>query len=132
MGRRLGHYEPDLCLHESHPFARGPREMDRGALCATLPRHLQIIYVLNEQLLRAVERQWPGDNWKKTVCSLIEENGHKQVRMANLSVVGSHAVNGVAEIHTALLKQNLFPNLTNFTPVNSKTKPMASPRAVGS
>ena len=87
-----------------------------------LPRHLQIIYVLNEQLLRAVERQWPGDNWKKTVCSLIEENGHKQVRMANLSVVGSHAVNGVAEIHTALLKQNLFPEFNELYPGKFQNK----------
>ena len=87
-----------------------------------LPRHLQIIYVLNEQLLLAVERQWPGDNWKKTVCSLIEENGHKQVRMANLSVVGSHAVNGVAEIHTALLKQNLFPEFNELYPGKFQNK----------
>lgn len=87
-----------------------------------LPRHLQIIYVLNEQLLRAVERQWPGDNWKKTVCSLIEENGHRQVRMANLSVVGSHAVNGVAEIHTALLKQNLFPEFNELYPGKFQNK----------
>lgn len=87
-----------------------------------LPRHLQIIYALNEQLLLAVERQWPGDNWKKTVCSLIEENGHKQVRMANLSVVGSHAVNGVAEIHTALLKQNLFPEFNELYPGKFQNK----------
>lgn len=87
-----------------------------------LPRHLQIIYVLNEQLLLAVERQWPGDNWKKTVCSLIEENGHKQVRMANLSVVGSHAVNGVAEIHTVLLKQNLFPEFNELYPGKFQNK----------
>lgn len=87
-----------------------------------LPRHLQIIYVLNEQLLRAVERQWPGDNWKKTACSLIEENGHKQVRMANLSVVGSHAVNGVAEIHTALLRQNLFPEFNELYPGKFQNK----------
>ena len=87
-----------------------------------LPRHLQIIYILNEQLLLAVERQWPGDNWKKTVCSLIEENGHKQVRMANLSVVGSHAVNGVAEIHTALLKQNLFPEFNELYPGKFQNK----------
>ena len=87
-----------------------------------LPRHLQIIYVLNEQLLLAVERQWPGDNGKKTVCSLIEENGHKQVRMANLSVVGSHTVNGVAEIHTALLKQNLFPEFNELYPGKFQNK----------
>jgi starch phosphorylase len=87
-----------------------------------LPRHLQIIYILNEELLLAVERQWPGDNWKKTVCSLIEENGHKHVRMANLSVVGSHTVNGVAEIHTALLKQNVFPEFNELYPGKFQNK----------
>jgi starch phosphorylase len=68
-----------------------------------LPRHLQIIFEINERLMQVVELQWPGDNAKKRACSLIEENGGKSVRMANLAVVGCHAVNGVAELHTALL-----------------------------
>jgi starch phosphorylase len=65
-----------------------------------LPRHLQLIYEINTRFLQPVEAKWPGDNEKKRICSLIEENGHKQVRMANLAVVGSHAVNGVAALHT--------------------------------
>ena len=87
-----------------------------------LPRHLQIIFDINERLMQAVERQWPGDNWKKTVCSLIEENGHKQVRMANLSVAGSHAVNGVAALHTALLKKDLFPEFDALYPGKFQNK----------
>jgi len=87
-----------------------------------LPRHLQIIYAINERLMLAVEKQWPGDDWKKTVCSLIEENGHKQVRMANLSVVGSHAVNGVAALHTALLKKDLFPEFDALYPGKFQNK----------
>src|SRR3954465_14804355 len=51
-----------------------------------LPRHLQIIYDINSRLMQVVDRQWPGDNEKKRVCSLIEENGGKAVRMANLAV----------------------------------------------
>jgi starch phosphorylase len=87
-----------------------------------LPRHLQIIYNINERLMAAVEAKWPGDNWKKTVCSLIEENGHKQVRMANLSVAGSHAVNGVAALHTALLKKDLFPDFDALYPGKFQNK----------
>jgi len=55
-----------------------------GLFERVLPRHLQLIYDINAQLLKAVEAKWPGDNEKKRICSLIEENGHRQVRMANL------------------------------------------------
>ena len=87
-----------------------------------LPRHLQIIFDINERLLVAVEAQWPGDNEKKRVCSLIEENGGKMVRMANLAVVGSHAVNGVAALHTALLRRNLFPEFDALYPGKFQNK----------
>jgi starch phosphorylase len=87
-----------------------------------LPRHLQIIYDINERLMQAVELQWPGDNEKKRACSLIEENGGKMVRMANLAVVGSHAVNGVAALHTALLKKHLFPEFDALYPGKFQNK----------
>ncbi|MBI2814434.1 MAG: glycogen/starch/alpha-glucan phosphorylase [Opitutae bacterium] len=87
-----------------------------------LPRHLQLIYDINAQLLVAVEKNWPGDNEKKRICSLIEENGQKQVRMANLAVVGSHAVNGVAALHTDLLKKNLFPEFDALYPRKFQNK----------
>jgi starch phosphorylase len=93
-----------------------------GLFEKVLPRHLQIIYTINERLMAQVEAKWPGDNWKKSVCSLIEENGHKQVRMANLSVVSSHAVNGVAALHTALLKQDLFPEFDALYPGRFQNK----------
>ncbi len=93
-----------------------------GLFEKVLPRHLQIIYAINERLMQVVEAKWPGDNVKKSVCSLIEENGHKQVRMANLSVAGSHAVNGVAALHTALLKQNLFPEFDALFPGKFQNK----------
>jgi starch phosphorylase len=87
-----------------------------------LPRHLQIIYEINNRLMAACEEKWPGDNAKKRVCSLIEENGHKQVRMANLAVVGSFSVNGVAELHSALLKSQLFPEFDALYPGKFQNK----------
>ena len=87
-----------------------------------LPRHLQLIYDVNTRLLQVVDAKWPGDNDKKRVCSLIEENGHKLVRMANLAVVGSHTVNGVAALHTALLKKDLFPEFDALYPGKFQNK----------
>jgi len=87
-----------------------------------LPRHLQIIYDINGRLMQACEARWPGDNEKKRACSLFEENGHKFVRMANLAVVGSHAVNGVAALHTMLLKKHLFPEFDILYPGKFQNK----------
>ncbi len=87
-----------------------------------LPRHLQIIYDINARLMQGVEARWPGDDEKKRVCSLIEEHGGKSVRMANLAVAGSHAVNGVAALHTALLKQDLFPEFDALYPGKFRNK----------
>ena len=87
-----------------------------------LPRHLQIIYDINARLMQAVELKWPGDDEKKRVLSLIEENHGKAVRMANLAVVGSHAVNGVAALHTALLKKDLFPEFDALYPGKFQNK----------
>ncbi|MBX3751275.1 MAG: glycogen/starch/alpha-glucan phosphorylase, partial [Opitutaceae bacterium] len=87
-----------------------------------LPRHLQIIYDLNLIHLKAVQAKWPGDIGKMRECSLIEENGSKMVRMAHLSVVGSHSVNGVAALHTALLKKHLFPDFDALYPGKFQNK----------
>lgn len=87
-----------------------------------LPRHLQIIYEINSQHMNAVEARWPGDDEKKRICSIIDEHGPKMVRMAHLSVVGSHAVNGVAALHTALLKKNLFPEFDALFPGKFQNK----------
>jgi starch phosphorylase len=87
-----------------------------------LPRHLQIIFDINSRLMQLCEKQWPGDVEKKRVCSLIEENGRKMVRMANLAVVSSHAVNGVAALHTALLKKHLFPAFDELYPGKFQNK----------
>ncbi len=93
-----------------------------GLFERVLPRHLQLIFDINAQLIKVVEAKWPGDDGKKRACSLIEENGQKQVRMANLAVAGSHTVNGVAALHTALLKKDLFPDYDALYPGKFQNK----------
>ncbi len=87
-----------------------------------LPRHLQIIFDINERLMKVVAEKWPGDTDKMRICSLIEENGGKMVRMANLAVAGSHHVNGVAALHTDLLKKLLFPEFDALYPGKFQNK----------
>jgi len=81
-----------------------------------LPRHIEIIYEINHRFLAEVEKVWPGDNAMKAKLSIIEEADEKMVRMGNLSVIGSFAVNGVAEIHSKLVKENLFPEFETMWP----------------
>ena len=81
-----------------------------------LPRHLEIIYEINHRFLAKVEKKWPGNNTIKSKLSIIEESGEKMIRMGNLSVIGSFRVNGVAEIHSKLVKQNLFPEFDQLWP----------------
>lgn len=81
-----------------------------------LPRHLEIIYEINHRFLDLVEIKWPGNTDIKQKLSIIEGSNEKMVRMGNLSVIGSFAVNGVAEIHSKLVKQNLFPEFDQLWP----------------
>lgn len=88
-----------------------------GLFDRVLPRHLQIIYRINAQFLDGpVEARWPGDAAKKRVLSLIDERGGKYVRMAHMSVLGGHATNGVAALHTRLLCERLFPEFNELFP----------------
>ena len=89
-----------------------------------LPRHLNIIFEINRRFLETdVEAKWPGDNNKKRELSIIEEGPVKYVRMAYLSVVGSHSVNGVAALHSDLLKSYLLKDFAELYPerFNNKT-----------
>ncbi len=88
-----------------------------------LPRHLQLIYDINFQFMQKVAISFPGDSQKMANMSLIEESEPKQVRMANLCIVGSHSTNGVAAIHTELLKSRVVPDFADMYPdrFNSKT-----------
>ena len=88
-----------------------------------LPRHLQIIYEINQRFLDQVAQKYPGDIDRLGRMSIIEEGYPKKVRMAYLAIVGSHSVNGVAALHTQLLKDRVFKDFHKFYPdkLNSKT-----------
>ncbi|MBU2899314.1 glycogen/starch/alpha-glucan phosphorylase [Vibrio hepatarius] len=81
-----------------------------------LPRHMEIIYHINHLFLQEVRNKWPGDVVKQQKLSIIEEGFHRMVRMANLSVIGSYAVNGVAALHSELVKRDLFPEFDELYP----------------
>jgi starch phosphorylase len=88
-----------------------------------LPRHLQIIYEINQRFLDHVAQKYPGDTRKLRDMSIIAEGETKRVRMAHLAIVGSHSVNGVAALHTHLLKTRIFSDFDEFYPgkFNNKT-----------
>src|SRR5271167_3187963 len=88
-----------------------------------LPRQLEIIYEINRRFLGDVRRQFPGDEGRIQRVSLIEDGTEKKVRMANLAVVGSHSTNGVAAIHSGLLRQTTLRDLAEIFPdrFNNKT-----------
>ncbi|HYA37167.1 MAG TPA: glycogen/starch/alpha-glucan phosphorylase [Candidatus Methylomirabilis sp.] len=81
-----------------------------------LPRPLEIIYEINRRFLDEVRRRYPGDEARVARLSLIDEHGDKRVRMANLATVGSHAVNGVAALHSRLLKQTVLREFAELWP----------------
>jgi starch phosphorylase len=81
-----------------------------------LPRHLEIIYKINFEFLHMVNHQFPGDADLLTRVSIIDESHGRRVRMAHLAVVGSHTVNGVAALHSQLLKQHLFADFDRIYP----------------
>lgn len=88
-----------------------------------LPRHLQIIYEINAKFLSEIALKFPGDMDKMSRMSLIAEGDTKQIRMAHLAIVGSHSTNGVAALHTELLKEHLVPEFAEMYPerFNNKT-----------
>jgi len=81
-----------------------------------LPRPLEIIIEINRQFLDEVRRRFPGDDARASRMSLIDEVDGKRVRMAHLATVGSHAVNGVAELHSALLRQTVLRDFAELWP----------------
>jgi glycogen phosphorylase len=87
-----------------------------------LPRHMEIIFGINHQFLRTVARRWPAEIERQSRMSIIEEGPDKQVRMAHLAIVGSHAVNGVSRLHTELLKSSLAPDFAELWPERFSNK----------
>jgi starch phosphorylase len=87
-----------------------------------LPRHLEIIYEINRRLLDSVRTKFPGDEGIIQRVSLLDEGGERKVRMANLAIVGSHSTNGVAEIHSKLLRTTTVKDLANIFPERFSNK----------
>ena len=81
-----------------------------------LPRHLQLIYLINRGLLDEVTARHPGDNDRRRRMSLIDEGNGRQVRMAHMAVVASHTVNGVAKLHSDLMTQTIFTDFADLYP----------------
>ncbi|HZY90631.1 MAG TPA: glycogen/starch/alpha-glucan phosphorylase [Gemmataceae bacterium] len=89
---------------------------------ALLPRHLEIIFEINRRLLAAVRARSPGDEGRVARVSLIEEGPTRHVRMANLAIVGSHSTNGVAAIHSRLLRTVTVKDLAELFPERFSNK----------
>lgn len=87
-----------------------------------LPRHLEIIYIINYHHLERVKQKYPGDMDRLRRMSLVEEDHGKRINMAYLCIVGSHAVNGVAKIHSELLKSTLFKDFYEYEPWKFQNK----------
>lgn len=92
-------------------------------LSEVLPRHLDIIYKINYNFLEGVKAAYPEDDKRLEAMSLIEEGKTRKIRMAYLAIVGSHSVNGVAALHTELIKSKLVPLFNEYYPgkINNKT-----------
>jgi len=87
-----------------------------------LPRHLEIIFEINRRLLHSVGIQFPGDEGRIQRVSLVDESGGRKIRMANLAIVGSHSTNGVAAIHSELLRTTTVKDLAEIFPERFSNK----------
>jgi starch phosphorylase len=87
-----------------------------------LPRHLEIIYELNWRLVKDVRAKFPGDEGRVERISIVEENGERKIRMANLAIAGSHSTNGVAAIHSGLLRTMTVKDLAEMFPERFSNK----------
>jgi glycogen phosphorylase len=113
-----------ICGYTNHTLL--PEALERwpmDLIGRVLPRHLEIISEIDRRLCQAVAELWPGDSERLRRISIIEDGPQPQVRMAHLAVVGSHAINGVSELHTELLKNNLLHDFHQLWPerFNNKT-----------
>jgi glycogen phosphorylase len=105
------------CSYTNHTLM--PEALERWPVTLfekLLPRHLQIIYEINHRFLRQVDQRWRGDGGRLSRMSLIEEGSQQMVRIANIAIIGSHAVNGVAALHSDLVKSELVPDFHEFYP----------------
>lgn len=102
-----------------------PEALERWPLrmiSQSLPRHVEIIYEINARFLDDVRLRFMGQDEKIANLSLIDENGERFIRMANLACVGSYAINGVADLHSELLKQDVLKDFYDLCPVKFRNK----------
>jgi starch phosphorylase len=111
------------CAYTNHTLL--PEALERwpvSLLERVLPRHLQIIYEINHRFLDMARKRWPADPLRLKEVSLIEESGERSVRMAHLAIAGGHAVNGVAALHSELVKHELMPAFHELWPEKFQNK----------
>jgi len=111
------------CAYTNHTVL--PEALERwpvSLLENILPRHLQIIYEINHHHLQEVGKKWPGDSERVRRMSVVEECGEKRINMAHLAIIGSHAVNGVAAIHSEIIKRDLFKDFAEMFPEKFQNK----------
>uniref|UniRef100_A0A8C1Z6S3 Alpha-1,4 glucan phosphorylase n=1 Tax=Cyprinus carpio TaxID=7962 RepID=A0A8C1Z6S3_CYPCA len=111
------------CAYTNHTVL--PEALERWPIYMfekLLPRHLQIIYEINQRHLDRVAALYPGDSDRLCRMSLIEEGNPKRINMAHLCVVGSHAVNGVARIHSDIVKTTVFKDFCDIEPEKFQNK----------
>lgn len=111
------------CAYTNHTVL--PEALERwpvSLLESILPRHLEIIYHINFLHLERVKKAFPNDLDRMRRMSCVEEEGDKRINMAHLSIIGSHAVNGVAQLHSDILKASLFKDFYEMTPDKFQNK----------
>merc|ERR1719495_795214 len=111
------------CAYTNHTIL--PEALERWPVSmmeSLLPRHLEIIYFINYLHMEEVKAKYGDDFGKMAALSCIEEDGEKRVNMAHLAIIGSHAVNGVAAIHSELIKQTLFKPFYELWPHKFQNK----------
>jgi len=102
-----------------------PEALERwplGMFQKLLPRNFEIILEINEQFLKQVSAKYPSDVDRLARMSIVDESGERYIRMANLACAGSYAINGVAELHSELLKQDVLKDFYEFTPEKFSNK----------
>uniref|UniRef100_A0A669DH04 Alpha-1,4 glucan phosphorylase n=2 Tax=Oreochromis TaxID=8139 RepID=A0A669DH04_ORENI len=111
------------CAYTNHTVL--PEALERWPVelfAHLLPRHLEIVYEINRRHLERVAAKYPGDVDRLRRMSLIEEGGQKRINMAHLCIVGAHAVNGVAQIHSDILKATVFKDFYEMEPHKFQNK----------
>lgn len=111
------------CAYTNHTVL--PEALERwpvSLLQSILPRHLEIIYHINFLHLEKVKAKYPDDMDRMRRMSCVEEEGDKRINMAHLSIIGSHAVNGVAQLHSDILKADLFKDFYQMDPAKFQNK----------